>query len=117
MSYSVDNETKIATYNGDEFAPKIIWTDTTTKTIVALTEEECAELETIRAAQPSEADVLLNDLREVRNQKLAETDWVITMHKELGTNIPAAWKTYRQALRDITDTYTSLDDVVWPEKP
>jgi hypothetical protein len=39
------------------------------------------------------------------------------MHKELGTNIPAAWKTYRQSLRDITDTYTSLDDVVWPEKP
>jgi len=56
-------------------------------------------------------------LREVRNAKLAETDWVVTMHKELGTNIPAAWKTYRQALRDITDTYTSLDDVVWPEKP
>jgi hypothetical protein len=39
------------------------------------------------------------------------------MHKELGTNIPTAWKTYRQTLRDITDTYTSLDDVVWPEKP
>ena len=56
-------------------------------------------------------------LRNERNAKLAETDWVITMHKELGTNIPAAWKTYRQALRDITDTYTSVDDVVWPEKP
>jgi len=24
---------------------------------------------------------------------------------------------YRQALRDITNTYSSLDDVVWPEKP
>ena len=24
---------------------------------------------------------------------------------------------YRQALRDITDSYTSLDDVVWPTKP
>jgi len=58
----------------------------------------------------------LAELRKERNAKLAETDWVITMHKELGTNIPAAWKTYRQALRDITDTYTSLDDVVWPEK-
>jgi len=65
----------------------------------------------IIAAEP------LNLLRLERNTKLAETDWVITMHKELGTNIPAAWKTYRQALRDITDTYTSLDDVVWPEKP
>ena len=59
----------------------------------------------------------LEFLRIQRNAKLTETDWVITMHKEKGTNIPAAWKTYRQALRDITDTYTSLDDVVWPEKP
>ena len=56
-------------------------------------------------------------LRVERNAKLAETDWVITMHKELGTNIPAAMKTYRQSLRDITNDYTSLDDVVWPEKP
>ena len=64
-----------------------------------------------------EDSVGITALREVRNVKLTETDWVITMHKELGTNIPAALKTYRQALRDITDTYTSLDDVVWPEKP
>ena len=56
-------------------------------------------------------------LRQKRNAKLAETDWEIVMHKEKGTNIPTALKTYRQALRDITDTYTSLDDVVWPEKP
>ena len=59
----------------------------------------------------------LNLLRTERNAKLAETDWEIVMHKEKGTNIPTALKTYRQALRDITDTYTSLDDVVWPEKP
>jgi len=59
----------------------------------------------------------LKQLREVRNSILAETDWVVTMHKELGTNIPTAWKTYRQALRDITDDATSLDDVTWPEKP
>ena len=56
-------------------------------------------------------------MREVRNQKLAETDWVVTMHKELGTNIPTAMKTYRQALRYITDDATSLYDVTWPEKP
>ena len=59
----------------------------------------------------------LNLLRAERNTKLAETDWEIVMHKEKGTNIPTALKTYRQSLRDITDTYTSLDDVVWPEKP
>ncbi len=63
------------------------------------------------------AEINLNKLRMERNNILAETDWVVTMHKELGTNIPAAWKKYRQELRDITKDYTSLDDVVWPEKP
>ena len=41
------------------------------------------------------ADVLLSGLREVRNNKLAETDWEITKHKELGTNIPTGFETYR----------------------
>ena len=74
----------------------------------ATVSSKIAELE---SAEP------LKLLRAERNAKLSETDWVITMHKEKGTNIPAAWKSYRQSLRDITDTYTSLDDVVWPEKP
>ena len=64
-----------------------------------------------------ENDEPLKLLRIHRNVKLAETDWVVTMHKELGTNIPAAWKTYRQELRDITETYSDLDSVVWPTKP
>ncbi len=68
-------------------------------------------------ANATETTDKLNYLRRIRNAKLAETDWLITMHKEKGTNIPTAWKTYRQALRDITDNATSLDDVSWPEKP
>jgi len=64
-----------------------------------------------------DTELNIQEVRMIRNQKLAETDWVVTMHKELGTNIPAAMKTYRQALRDITDDATSLDDVTWPEKP
>ena len=59
----------------------------------------------------------LAELRTERNAKLAETDWEIVMHKEKGTNIPTVLKTYRQSLRDITDSATSLDDVTWPEKP
>ena len=81
-------------------------------TIIKPTDTEIKnEYDELVAAEP------LNQVREVRNQKLAETDWVVTMHKELGTNIPTAMKTYRQALRDITDSATSLDDVTWPEKP
>ena len=59
----------------------------------------------------------LQELRTERNKLLAQTDWEIVKHKELSTTIPTALKTYRQALRDITNTYSSLDDVVWPEKP
>jgi len=86
--------------------------------IVDMTDEEIAA----RQAEEKEwadgaAARNLSSLREERNRKLAECDWLIVMHKEKGTNIPTAWKTYRQALRDITDDYTSLDDVVWPEKP
>ena len=56
-------------------------------------------------------------LRKERATKLAETDWVVTKYTELGQPIPSEWVTYRQALRDITDTYTSQFDVVWPTKP
>lgn len=63
------------------------------------------------------AEQNIASLRAERNRKLAETDWEIVRHKELGTNIPTALKTYRQALRDITKDYKSLNDVVWPEKP
>ena len=70
-------------------------------------------------AKIAELDVSepLAELRAERNTKLAETDWEIVRHKELGTNIPAELKTYRQALRDITKDYKSLNDVGWPEKP
>ena len=74
-------------------------------------EQITAKYNELVAAEP------LNEVRVVRNRLLAETDWVVTMHKELGTNIPSAWKTYRQELRDITKSATSLDDVTWPEKP
>ena len=61
----------------------------------------------------------LENLREERNAKLAETDWVVIKEREEGGSVSnfADWKTYRQALRDITNSATSLDDVTWPEKP
>ena len=59
----------------------------------------------------------LDIVRTERNRKLAECDWVVTMHKEKGTDIPAAWTTYRQALRDITDGFDNDTVIIWPEPP
>ena len=52
-------------------------------------------------------------LREERNKRLAETDWWAMSDRTM----TSAQTTYRQALRDITDSATSLDDVTWPTKP
>lgn len=52
-------------------------------------------------------------LREERNRRLAETDWWASSD----LTMTQAQTDYRQALRDITDNATSLDDVTWPTKP
>ncbi len=65
-------------------------------------------------------------LREVRNQLLSETDWMIARSIETGVAISNDWKTYRQALRDLpASSSPSLDEyydlnfssVTWPTEP
>jgi len=52
-------------------------------------------------------------LREERDRLIADTDWWASSD----LTMTSAQTTYRQALRDITDSATSLDDVTWPTKP
>jgi len=52
-------------------------------------------------------------LRVERNKLIAETDWWVLPDR----NPTDAQKKYRQDLRDITKSATSLDDVKWPTKP
>ena len=66
-----------------------------------------AKRDELIAAQP------MKDLRAERDRKLAETDWWAVADRTMTADQTA----YRQALRDITNSYTSLDDVVWPTKP
>ena len=58
-----------------------------------------------------------SDLRTKRDQLLASTDWEIVKHKELGTNIPTALKTYRQELRDLPANTSDPANPSWPVKP
>ena len=66
-----------------------------------------AKRDALIAAQP------LKELRAERDRKLAETDWWAVADRTMTAEQTA----YRQALRDITNTYASLDEVVWPVKP
>ena len=56
----------------------------------------------------------LQNLRDERNLLIAETDW---WDMSDTPDMTDAQKKYRQDLRDITKTYSSLDDVKWPTKP
>ena len=58
----------------------------------------------------------MEELRRQRNQLLAETDWM----GNSDVTMSADWKTYRQALRDITKTTPAddaLSNITWPTKP
>ena len=59
-------------------------------------------------------EVNLGKLRAARNKRLEETDhWAYSDTAAM----TQAQIDYRQALRDITNNATSLDDVTWPTKP
>jgi len=53
-------------------------------------------------------------LREKRGTLLRESDWIVLKCYEKGIPVPTRWKTYRQALRDITKNPTNP---VWPSEP
>lgn len=59
----------------------------------------------------------LIDLRAERDKRLQEVDYITLRSYSQGVPVPEEWATYQQSLRDITNTYESLEDVVWPTKP
>ena len=88
------------------------------------------ELEVNNKIAEIEAAFPLKYLREERNAMLAESDW--TQTPDVPDAIKTAWKTYRQALRDLPSKYPTptfdgnanvaskhlrLTDVIWPTKP
>ena len=87
---------------------------------VELTTEQITALENqdtiIANAAPNDLELALIILRRKRNSLLIKTDWIansdVTMSDE--------WKTYRQALRDLTsglDTVKKVEAKEFPTKP
>ena len=76
-------------------------------------EEIDAKVTELRAAEP------MRLLRQERNRKLSETDWMANSDVTMTND----WKTYRQALRDLPSTASpkiengQLTNVTWPTKP
>ena len=63
-----------------------------------------------------EFDMAMEDLRKKRDKLIAETDYLALSDQTLS----AEMSTYRQALRDITNGITTVEqanNVTWPTKP
>ena len=77
-----------------------------------------AKAEELLAAAP------LRRLRQLRDERMREVDWVTLRAARTGEPIPQEWKDYMQALADITDQVGNatlsgreIFGVTWPERP
>lgn len=68
-------------------------------------------------AEAAQANLPKTKIRKVRNRKLTECDWTVSPDSPLSPEMQAKWRNYRQELRDITDKYSTLGSVIWPQEP
>lgn len=55
------------------------------------------------------------EIRQQRDNLLSETDWTQLPDCQLSKEKKEQFKQYRQALRDVTETYEYPENVVWPK--
>jgi len=61
--------------------------------------------------------VAIEELRQERNRRLAEVDWIFSEDYAIDDASYQQWLTYRKALRDLPSTTEDPANPVWPEKP
>jgi hypothetical protein len=57
------------------------------------------------------------ELRQERNRRLAEVDWVFSTDYQMEDGERSVWVAYRQALRDLPSVTEDPTNPVWPTKP
>lgn len=88
------------------------------KPAFAIRNGKCGECEADEAranAQPY--SLTWNDIRGQRAILLQRCDWTQVADADLTAGEKAAWAAYRQALRDLPETYPSPQAVEWPAPP
>ena len=102
--------------NDQDSYDSLEWVDSSTKPTKA-------ELDSHLSSAETEEMVVF---RQMRNQKLLESDWTRIDDCGISTSKKAEWATYRQELRDITKTVTPVfitrgiideSKFSWPTKP
>jgi|TARA_A100000171_G_C2112090_1_gene135606 hypothetical protein len=88
---------------------------------VELTADEIAAIAAQEQAWNDGAfDRAMADLRQRRNQLLAETDWTVLQDNPLTPAKRSEWMVYRTELRNITqglNTVEDINNIDYPDKP
>ena len=72
----------------------------------------------IQDPRPFPNEDALQAIRNKRDVLIAETDWVVLSDVSLTEEKKQALLSYRQALRDLPETFKdNPNDVIWPTKP
>lgn len=91
---------------------RVVVTDVTRRTLEAHRREDG----TLPA--PSAAGVLTwDDIRLGRAPLLDACDWTQVPDAPMSEEVRAAWRAYRQALRDLTELHNDPNAVEWPTPP
>lgn len=110
---SIDSEVWAVHWDSSTSKGSLEKTDLSVEEITSFTPYESAltEWDTANTSVPTLSDEEI--LRATRDAKLAESDWMGLSD----TTMPEAWKTYRQALRDLPANTTDFANPTYPTEP
>jgi hypothetical protein len=102
-----DAKAHVATYGGKVVADldeDVLYWDVSGDTATKDTDQVAADILAIK----------WEDIRSRRDNLMAESDW---RSMPDSPTMSSAWKTYRQALRDLPASESDPDDITWPTEP
>ena len=88
-----------------------VFTDTTVEGVTTTAAEHEAAYKATKDTEQAKS------VRQTRDDKLKECDWVVIKNLETNSNIPGAWEVYRQALRDVPTQSGFPWTITWPDAP
>lgn len=105
----VENTGLVYPYESDDDVEEYYESITTPKKIPTIDFVNLVNIETTKQ--------YLKQLREERNTRLAEVDWVFSTDYQIPDEQKGVWIAYRRALRELPSTTEDPTNPVWPEKP
>jgi len=102
-----DAKAHVATYGGKVVADldeDVLYWDVSGDTATKDTDQVAADILAVK----------WEDIRSRRDNLMAESDW---RSMPDSPTMSSAWKTYRQALRDLPASESDPDDITWPDAP